>query len=63
LKIKETSLNIDLKSHNFTIFRLIRGDGEIVEEPVSRARQKEINKSATQADGDFFQKTLAAKLK
>ncbi|XP_065333348.1 ADP-ribosylation factor-like protein 6-interacting protein 4 [Cloeon dipterum] len=43
--------------------RLIRGEGEIIEEPVSRSRQKEINKLATQNDGEAFQKTLAAKLK
>jgi len=35
----------------------------VIEEPVSRSRQKEINKMATQADGEAFQKTLAAKLK
>ncbi|KAK2710701.1 ADP-ribosylation factor-like protein 6-interacting protein 4 isoform X2 [Artemia franciscana] len=38
--------------------RLVRGDGEILEEIVSRDRHKEINKLATQADGAFFQKTL-----
>ncbi|ELU04417.1 hypothetical protein CAPTEDRAFT_154514 [Capitella teleta] len=31
--------------------RLIRGDGEVIEEIVSRDRQKEINKQATSADG------------
>lgn len=40
----------------FCIFsRLIKGDGEVLEEIVSRDRHKQINKQATMADGDFFQ--------
>ncbi|KAM3959790.1 uncharacterized protein ACR2FA_006212 [Aphomia sociella] len=35
--------------------RLIKGDGEVLEEIVSRDRHKQINKQATRADGDFFQ--------
>jgi len=40
--------------------RLVRGDGEIIEEIVSRDRQREINKMATQADGATFQKTVGS---
>lgn len=36
--------------------RLIKGDGEVVEEIVSKNRHKEINRQATKGDGDFFQK-------
>ncbi|XP_068623658.1 ADP-ribosylation factor-like protein 6-interacting protein 4 [Battus philenor] len=36
-------------------YRLIKGDGEVLEEIVSRDRHKEINKQATNADGTFFQ--------
>lgn len=36
-------------------FRLIKGDGEVLEEIVSRDRHKEINRQATNADGAFFQ--------
>lgn len=38
--------------------RLVKGDGEILEEIVSRERHKEINKQATQGDGLFFQRKL-----
>jgi len=34
--------------------RLIKGDGEILEEIVTRDRHKSINKKATHADGEFF---------
>ncbi|RVE52000.1 hypothetical protein evm_003278 [Chilo suppressalis] len=36
-------------------YRLIKGDGEVLEEIVSRDRHKQINKQATQSDGAFFQ--------
>ncbi|KAJ0172337.1 hypothetical protein K1T71_012310 [Dendrolimus kikuchii] len=36
-------------------YRLIKGDGEVLEEIVSRDRHKEINRHATLADGAFFQ--------
>ncbi|XP_053605170.1 ADP-ribosylation factor-like protein 6-interacting protein 4 [Plodia interpunctella] len=36
-------------------YRLIKGDGEVLEEIVSRDRHKQINKQATRADGEFFQ--------
>ncbi|CAG9135588.1 unnamed protein product [Plutella xylostella] len=36
-------------------YRLIKGDGEVLEEIVSRDRHKEINRQATQADGQYFQ--------
>ncbi|XP_076843308.1 ADP-ribosylation factor-like protein 6-interacting protein 4 [Brachyhypopomus gauderio] len=38
--------------------RLVRGDGEILEEIVSKDRHKEINKQATKGDGRAFQKRL-----
>uniref|UniRef100_A0A1B6JCB1 ADP-ribosylation factor-like protein 6-interacting protein 4 n=1 Tax=Homalodisca liturata TaxID=320908 RepID=A0A1B6JCB1_9HEMI len=38
--------------------RLIRGEGEIIEEIVSRERHKEINRQATRGDGEFFQSNL-----
>ena len=36
--------------------RLIKGDGEILEEIVNKDRHKEINKNATKSDGEYFQK-------
>ena len=42
--------------------RLVKGDGEIIEEIVSASRQKEINKMATRGDGDSFQAQLQKKL-
>ena len=38
--------------------RLVKGDGEIIEEVVSYHRHKEINKLATLGDGTSFQKSL-----
>ena len=43
--------------------RLVRGDGEILEEIVSETRHKEINRTATKGDGASFQATLTAKMK
>ncbi|CAD5121030.1 DgyrCDS9571 [Dimorphilus gyrociliatus] len=37
--------------------RLIRGEGEIIEEIVSKKRQMEINRNSTLADGEFYAKT------
>ncbi|KAK7475044.1 hypothetical protein BaRGS_00033725 [Batillaria attramentaria] len=34
--------------------RLIKGDGEVMEEIVSKERHREINKTSTQGDGRFF---------
>lgn len=42
--------------------RLIKGDGEVIEEIVSRDRHKAINKQATQGDGSFFQSKLSSTL-
>ncbi|XP_043496282.1 suppressor protein SRP40 isoform X1 [Polistes fuscatus] len=39
-------------------YRLIKGEGEIMEEIVSRERHKEINRQATKGDGDYFQARL-----
>lgn len=41
-------------------YRLIKGDGEVLEELVSRERHKEINKQATKGDGEYFQARLKA---
>lgn len=41
-------------------YRLIKGDGEVIEEIVSRERHKEINKQATKGDGEYFQARLKA---
>jgi len=38
--------------------RLVKGDGEILEEIVSRQRHQEINKQATKSDGDAFRSRL-----
>lgn len=38
--------------------RLVRGEGEIIEEIVSREKHKDINKQATKGDGDAFQRKL-----
>ena len=38
--------------------RLVKGDGEIMEEIVSRDRHKQINNLATQNDGISFQKSI-----
>ncbi|XP_063705521.1 ADP-ribosylation factor-like protein 6-interacting protein 4 [Culicoides brevitarsis] len=38
--------------------RLIKGDGEVIEEIVSKSRHDEINKAATQSDGSTFQNKL-----
>lgn len=35
--------------------RIIRGDGEVLEEIVSRGRHVAINRKATQSDGEFYQ--------
>ena len=42
--------------------RLIKGDGEVIEECVSRSRQKEINRQATLGDGASFQSALSSKV-
>ena len=43
--------------------RLVRGDGEILEEIVSEAKHKEINRTATKGDGASFQANLNSKMK
>jgi hypothetical protein len=42
--------------------RLIKGDGEVIEEIVSRDRQKEINRAATLGDGASFQTAISSKV-
>lgn len=44
------------------LFRLIKGDGEVIEEIVSRDRHKAINQEATRGDGTFFQNQMNIKL-
>ena len=41
---------------------MLQGSGEILEEIVSRDRQKEINRAATMADGDSFQRGVKSRL-
>lgn len=41
--------------------RLIKGDGEVIEEIVSKDRHKQINQQATKGDGEFFQNQLKKK--
>ena len=41
---------------------MIRGDGEVLEECVSQAKHKEINRAATKGDGDSFQAALKEEL-
>lgn len=36
--------------------RLIKGDGEVIEEIVSREQHKQINKQATKRDAEYFAK-------
>ncbi|XP_061396898.1 ADP-ribosylation factor-like protein 6-interacting protein 4 [Musca vetustissima] len=43
--------------------RLIKGDGEVLEEIVTKERHKAINREATQGDGAFFQENTLGKLK
>lgn len=42
--------------------RLIKGDGEVLEEIVSKERHKNINKESTKGDGEFFQENTLGKL-
>ena len=42
--------------------RLVKGDGEIIEEIVSYSRHKQINQTATRGDGASFQGALNAKI-
>ena len=42
--------------------RLVKGTGEILEECVSRERQREINKAATKGDGAAFQRDVRSRL-
>ncbi|XP_018325744.2 ADP-ribosylation factor-like protein 6-interacting protein 4 [Agrilus planipennis] len=43
--------------------RLIKGDGEVVEEIVSRERHLAINKTATKGDQEYFQAKVLSNLK
>lgn len=42
--------------------RLVKGDGEVIEEIVSKDRHKTINKQATKGDGDYFQKKVSSSI-
>ena len=57
--------NLKLPStyNSYFFTRLVRGDGEILEEIVSQARHKEINRTATSGDGASFQAMLNTKLR
>ena len=56
-------INFSIIPNVVEIHRLIRGDGEILEEIVSETRHKEINRTATKGDGASFQANLNAKMK
>ena len=42
--------------------RLVKGSGEILEECVSKERQREINRQATVGDGQAFQRDIKSRL-
>lgn len=41
----------------------MKGNGEILEEIVTRDRHKQINQQATQEDGEYFQNKISEKIK
>ncbi len=43
---------------DYYCYRLIKGDGEILEEIVSKEKHREINRQATLGDGLYFQSKL-----
>lgn len=51
----DTGVKVKALSQLAPVFRLIKGDGEVLEEIVSRDRHMEINRAATRADGAYFQ--------
>lgn len=50
-------------SHYSQSYRLIKGDGEVLEEIVSRERHKQINQEATKGDGEYFQNKISERVK
>jgi len=58
LRYSSVSNRIHLELISVFLQRLIKGDGEVLEEIVSRERHKEINKQATKGDGKYFQTHL-----
>lgn len=44
-------------------YRMIKGDGEVLEEIVSKERHKEINKQATKGDGNYFENKISQSIK
>lgn len=51
-------LNYSVITNAIKYFRLIRGDGEILEEIVSKQQHELINRQATIGDGTYFQKIV-----
>ena len=49
-------------NHGNSMVVIFQGSGEILEEIVSRDRQKEINRQATLADGNSFQTGIKSRL-
>lgn len=45
------------------LIRLIKGDGEILEEIVMRDRHKQINQDATRSDGQTYQRNTVGTLR
>lgn len=43
------------------VSRLIKGDGEVIEEIVSKKRHREINQQATLGDGLYFENKIYKK--
>jgi hypothetical protein len=44
-------------------YRLVRGDGEIIERIVSRGAHEQINQNATRGDGSSFAKNIVAAIR
>lgn len=47
-----------LMEYNLNVCRLIKGDGEVIEEIVSKEKHHQINRQATLGDGLYFQRKI-----
>lgn len=54
---------VDAFYFTFLSIRLIKGDGEVLEEIVPRERHKQINQDATRNDGQTFQRNTVGALR
>ncbi|KAF5301159.1 hypothetical protein FQA39_LY10837 [Lamprigera yunnana] len=57
---KQQSIIRKVYDENTGRHRLIKGDGEVVEEIVSKEKHKNINKTATKGDGEYFQRNVCS---